>query len=159
MKNLTPNIGITAPDRKKVAEALKVTLADTYVLYTKTQVFHWNVTAREFYMFHKMFEAQYEELSDAVDQIAERIRSLGEFTQMGLKDLLSNATLEEAKEIPNVEDMLVELLNGHEHLIQKGRDVIKLAEEAGDDGTADFITAKIEEHEKTAWMLRSSIEG
>lgn len=150
-------IGLSDDARQAVIDQLKVMLANNYVLYTKTQVFHWNVQGKRFHMLHKMFEEQYETLSEANDDIAERIRSLGNYTPLSLKSLVDLATLQEADAVVSDDQMVAALLNDHQAMCEHARKVISVAEEQGDDGTADFVTARLEEHEKTAWMLRSSL--
>lgn len=148
------NIGLDENARKAVAASLSQTLADTYALYMKTHGYHWNVTGPQFHTLHIMFEEQYREMWTALDEIAERVRALGEFAPNG--QAMANLTaIEDAEdEPPAAEDMVKRALAGHETLIQRARDGLAVAEEAGDAASADLLTVRIQTHEKTAWMLR-----
>lgn len=151
------NIGINKSNISKVVSILSNYLADSYFLYFKTHGFHWNVTGMFFQPLHKLFDEQYNSLFSSLDEIAERIRSLGEYvpaTYIQLKDL---TCLKELKDIPKDMEMLKVLAEDHETIIRNLRTWIDEVTAAGDVGTADFLTARIEEHEKTAWMLRSHL--
>lgn len=150
------NTGIAESARKEIAEGLARLLADTYTLYTKTQGYHWNVTGSMFRSLHLMFEEQYVELRDAVDEVAERIRALGypapgSFTMMaGLTSIPDDKGTTEALE------MVRQLAEGHESVIRTARDLLEAAEAGGDVATEDLVTQRIQVHEKTAWMLRAT---
>jgi starvation-inducible DNA-binding protein len=153
------DIGIPEAERAKIAEGLTRVLADTYTLYLKTHNYHWNVTGPMFNTLHTMFEVQYNELWMAVDEIAERIRSLGEYapgTYAAYADLTS---IEDDTGVPKAEAMLVNLVKGHEAVARTARAVFPLAEEASDEPTADLLTQRMQASEKTAWMLRSMLES
>ena len=152
------NIGIDEKDRKKIADGLSHVLADTYTLYLKTHNFHWNVTGPMFNTLHLMFEGQYTELSAAVDLIAERIRSLGVFAPGSYADFAKLTTIKEAKGVPEAQEMIKQLVEGHEAITRTARKVFPLAAEVDDEATADLMTQRIQLHEKTAWMLRSMLE-
>lgn len=152
-----PNIGLSEEITLKVTDLLKKLLANTYVLYTKTQVSHWNVEDPRFHSLHEMFEEQYEQLAEAVDEIAERIRALGIKSPLGLKQLLEHASIQEYVSDLSADQMLEALLSDHEHISRQLREGVRTCADLGDDGNADFMTARMEEHEKTAWMLRSSL--
>lgn len=153
------NIGISAADCKKISEDLSHLLADTYILYLKTQNFHWNVTGPHFHDLHKMFEEQYEELAGAVDVIAERIRALGAETPATFAQFSKLTSIKEAQSKTKAPEMLRQLLADHEQIIRKIREMFAAAEKAGDEGTADLYAQRAREHEKTAWMLRSTCES
>jgi len=157
MKTLTPQTGLSEEHRKNIVERLQILLANTYVLYTKTQVFHWNVEGLLFHSLHEMFEEQYEQLAEAVDEIAERMRMLGAKTPNGLQALLSVATLKESPADLKSPEMIQALLDDHEQLCRQLREDIEVADEMDDVGTEDFLTARLQAHEKLAWMLRSSV--
>ncbi|MCB2096604.1 MAG: DNA starvation/stationary phase protection protein [Parvularculaceae bacterium] len=151
------NTGLDANARKSVAEALNGVLADTYVLYQKTHAYHWNVTGPQFPALHVMFEQQYREMWAALDEIAERVRALGAFAPASGKAFASLASIESAEaEPPKAVDMLKNLLEGHEALIRRARQALETAEEAGDVASEDLLTQRVQIHEKTAWMLRST---
>lgn len=152
------DIGISEKDRKKIADGLSRFLADTYTLYLKTHYFHWNVTGPQFRTLHLMFEEQYNELWTAVDQIAERIRSL-DFPAPGTYSEFAKLTsIEESNGVPHAQDMIKALVSGHEAVVRTARSVFPIAEKASDEATADLLTQRLQIHEKTAWMLRSLLE-
>ena len=109
---MKPNIGIADKDRQAVAEILNTLLSDEYVLYTKTRNFHWNVTGLQFNDLHKFFEAQYEELDDIVDEVAERARALGARAFGTLEEFRENTRLKETPgTVPAAKEMIAELLS------------------------------------------------
>lgn len=142
---------------KKITDELSILLANTYILYTKTQKFHWNVVDERFYMLHKLFEEQYEELAEATDTIAERIRMLERKTPATLKEFLELATIKETDSYPNGQQMVRILLNDHETIIREIRSKIEVFNEMGDEGSGDLLIQRIRAHEKTAWFLRSHL--
>ena len=152
------DIGITKKDRETIAKNLSRLLADTYSLYLKTHSFHWNVTGPMFNTLHLMFETQYNELWTAADVIAERIRALdvyapGSYTQFGKLTAIAEET-----GVPDWKGMVQQLVDGHETVARTARDVFKAADKADDQPTADLATQRMQEHEKTAWMLRSLLK-
>ena len=152
------DIGISAKDRKKIADHLSRLLADNYSLYLKTHSFHWNVTGPMFNSLHVMFETQYNELWLANDVIAERIRALdvmapGSYSQFG-----KLTSIREEPGVPEWKDMVAQLVEGHETAARTARETIKVAGKADDQPTADLATQRVEAHEKTAWMLRSLLK-
>ena len=150
------NIGIGEKGRKEVTGILNRILSAEYVLYTKTRNFHWNVTGPRFNDLHKFFEAQYEELDDIIDEVAERARALGERSFGSLAEFLAASIVKEpARKNLKDHEMLQELLSDHETLIGDLRSQLELCESSGDMGTNDFLTGVMEQHEKMAWMLRS----
>ena len=152
------NTGIAEPARKEIAEGLAHLLADTYTLYVKTHTYHWNVTGPMFRALHTMFEEEYLELADAVDEIAERIRALGHLTPAGYGDLGALSSVADDTDFPVAMEMVRRLAIGHEAVVKTARGVVAAAEEAGDVASADLATQRIHIHEKTAWMLRSTAE-
>lgn len=143
---------------QKIAEELSHFLADTYVLYLKTQNFHWNVKGPDFYSLHKMFEEQYEELADAVDEIAERIRALGYHTPASFAQYSQLTSIKEERGELSAENMIEKLMKDHETLSQHASHMIPKAQKAHDEGTADLLIQRLKAHDKTAWMLRSSLK-
>jgi starvation-inducible DNA-binding protein len=154
-------IGIPGRNREAVVRQLNDLLSDEYVLYTKTRNYHWNVVGPQFNDLHKLFEAQYEALNDIVDEVAERVRTLGGWSRATLAEFAKSARLKEHPgEYPDAKGMIANLLADHEAVIQTLRaDVAACAEKFGDIGTSDFLTGLMEQHEKTAWMLRSMLQG
>ncbi|MEE9139548.1 MAG: Dps family protein [Alphaproteobacteria bacterium] len=152
------DIGIAQKDRRQIAKGLSKVLADTYTLYLKTHNFHWNVKGPLFNTLHLMFEQQYNELALAVDQIAERIRALGEPAPGSYAEFAKLASVKEAKGVPKAEEMIRQLVQGNEAVVKTARKVFPAAERANDESTADLLTQRMQTHEKTAWMLRSMLE-
>jgi starvation-inducible DNA-binding protein len=151
------NIGIDEQDRQKIAEGLSRLLADSYTLYLKTHNYHWNVKGPLFNTLHQMFEVQYTELAAAVDEIAERIRALGEPAPGSYKAYAQLTSIEEEESVPDAEQMIRQLLKGQETVARTARSVIGAAEAANDEPTADLLTQRMQVHEKNAWMLRSMV--
>lgn len=152
------SIGIAKKDREQVATHLSKLLADTYSLYLKTHSFHWNVTGPQFNSLHAMFETQYNELWLAADEVAERIRTLDVFAPGSYSQFSKLSSIKEESGVPEWKDMVSQLVEGHEIAAATARDTIKAADSAGDEGTADMVTGRLKEHEKTAWMLRSLLK-
>lgn len=153
------NIGIPDGDRKTIADGLSRLIADTYTLYLKTHNFHWNVTGPMFQTLHLMFETQYNELALAVDLIAERIRALGHPAPGTYKQYAALTKIAEETNIPAAHDMIRLLVEGHETVARTAREIFPAAEKGNDEATLDLLTQRIQLHEKTAWMLRSLLEG
>jgi starvation-inducible DNA-binding protein len=152
------DIGISAKDRKEIADGLARLLADTYTLYLKTHNFHWNVTGPMFNTLHLMFEAQYNELALAVDLIAERIRALGYPAPGSYKAYAGLSSIKEADGVPSAKAMIAQLVKGQEAVVKTARSIFPAVERANDEPTADLLTQRMQVHEKTAWMLRSMLE-
>ncbi|MNL07575.1 DNA protection during starvation protein [compost metagenome] len=152
------NIGIEEKDRKAIAHGLSKVLADTYTLYLKTHNFHWNVTGPMFNTLHLMFEGQYTELALATDMLAERIRSLGVFAPGSYAEFGKLTSIKEAKGVPDSDEMINQLVLGHEAVARTARELFPVADKAADEATADLLTQRIQLHEKTAWMLRSLLQ-
>lgn len=151
------NIGITADNRKASAEAIMRLLADTYTLYLKTHGYHWNVEGPHFQQLHALFMEQYTEMWTASDELAERIRALGFFAPSSYAQMAKLATLEENEDTPpDWKTMVQTLAKGHEQVAKTAREVLRIAEEADDDATADVVAPRVTLHEKTAWMLRAT---
>ena len=152
------DIGINNEDRQQIADGLSKLLADTYTLYLKTHYFHWNVTGPMFNTLHLMFETQYTELALAVDLVAERIRSLGVYAPGTYAQFSKLTSINETVDVPKANDMIRELVAGHEAVCRTARSVFPAAEKASDQATSDLLTQRLQLHEKTAWMLRSLLE-
>lgn len=154
---MSVDIGVDKKDRAASIEALRNVLADTYALYFKTHGYHWNVTGPRFKALHELFMEQYTELWQALDELAERIRTLGEFAPASSEEISAYATIKPDNGVPDAEDMISNLVRGHETLAQVAKDGVKVAEEGDDAVTADLLTQRAAAAEKTAWMLRSSL--
>ena len=152
------DIGISETNRKLLADELSKLLADSYTLYLETHNFHWNVTGPMFQTLHLMFEQHYTELALAVDAVAERIRALGHYAPGSYAAFAKLSSVKVADGVPKATDMIKHLVAGHETVVRTARQVLVVAGEAGDDAT-DLATQRLQIHEKTAWMLRSLLEG
>ena len=154
-----PNIGISSNNRSSVAKLLNTLLADEYLLYVKTQNYHWNVTGLMFNDLHLFFGKQYNELSFIIDMVAERVRALGGHALGSMSSFIKNSRLkEQADTVPSDREMLRNLLNDHEAIIQVIRnDIDSSMNEFQDEGTANLLSDLITRHEKMAWMLRAYI--
>lgn len=152
------DIGIPEKSRREIAEGLSRLLADTFTLYLTTHNFHWNVTGPQFQTLHLMFETQYNELWTATDEIAERIRSLAEHAPGTYADFTELTSLTQPTGVPNANEMIRQLVHGHEMVAKTARDVFPAAEEGADEATLDMLVGRLQHHEKTAWMLRSMLE-
>ena len=150
------NIGISDKNRQAVAMALNQLLADEHILYNKTRNYHWSIEGPSFMEFHKLYEAQYDMLAESIDEIAERIRTIGHFAEGRLKEIVKLATLDEP-EAPTSQELQIQNLEAdHETMIMKLRKLIKdFDEKYKDIGSSDFVTGLLRQHEKMAWMLRS----
>lgn len=151
----TIDIGINQTDRTIIAEGLKRLLADSYTLYLQTHNFHWNVTGLRFRELHLMFEEHYTELAVAVDDIAERIRTLDVAAPGTYKEFASLSSIQEVDGVPSAEEMIKILVKSHESVVKTCRTVLKPAQEADDESTAALVSDRMRLHEKTAWMLRA----
>lgn len=157
----TVNIGIKSQNRQEVVKMLNQLLADEHVLYIKLRNYHWNVEGMYFQQLHALFEEQYDVLSAQIDDIAERIRSLGHYSPGSMKSFLEMSRLQESAHLGgNDRLMLQNILADHEMIIQVLRQDLEAAmDEFNDAGTSDFLTALMEAHEKMAWMIRAHLRG
>jgi len=158
MKTSSINIGINEKDRKKIADGLSRVLADTYTLYLKTHNFHWNVTGPMFQTLHLMFMTQYNEIWMAVDTVAERIRALGYPAPGSYKEFAALTSIKDSSGTISAKEMIKQLVAGQEAVTRTARELLPVAEAAGDQPTVDLLSARMEVHEKNAWMLRSLLE-
>ena len=151
------HLGLKKEVQKEVGEALNNFLADTYALYLKTQNFHWNVAGPNFFALHLLFEKHYEEMADAVDEIAERVRSLGLYVESSFSTFQRRTQIKDSKQVVSAETMILELLEGHEAISRMGRPLIHRFQELSDDVSSDLLIKRLSFHEKAAWMLRSHL--
>ncbi len=154
---LPADTDVPADSRKLIAEGLRAALASSYVLYHKTQGFHWNVTGPLFYSVHKLTEAQYEDLADAIDAVAERIRALGAPATMGLKQYVTMSAVDDVDTFPDTGGMVEQLAKDNLTVADQLRETVQLAEGANDVYTADLLTGRIGVHEEAAWMLNAIV--
>jgi starvation-inducible DNA-binding protein len=153
------NIGISESNKQSVADELSKILADEYVLSAKTKNAHWNIESKDFYEKHKLFEAQYIQLDEMIDSVAERIRVLGHYAPGTLALFLGLTRLSEMnREKNDGQGYIHELLEDHETVIMNLRENIeKFQDKYHDAGSCDFITGLMEAHEKMAWFLRAHL--
>lgn len=153
------HIGLDSKVRGLAVKRLSAILADQHVLYVKTRNFHWNLTGHRFHTLHEFFEKQYDHLALAIDKTAERIRMMGHGSPGSMKEFLAIATL---KELPgalvNGDVAIAALRDDHEAAAREVRRAVDELDEAGDAGTADFLTDLLKAHEEAAWMLRSFLD-
>jgi len=149
--------GLPADQRQQLAEGLARVLANTYTLLGKTHGFHWNVTGPQFHSLHEMFQTQYEDLTDAVDELAERIRALGHFSPGSLSQFLKLTDIEDEHGVPDARSMISQLARDNETTNRSCKDLVTLAQDAGDTVTEDLMNGRMAYHEKAAWMLRASL--
>ncbi len=149
------NIGIDEAAREKIAGGMSRVLADTYTLYLMTHNFHWNVTGPHFRELHLQFEEQYTELAIAVDDIAERVRTLGYPAPGTYGQFAKLSSIEEVDGIPDAFEMVRLLAQGNETVVCTCREVLPVAQDANDESSVALISDRMRLHEKNAWMLRS----
>jgi len=144
---------------KDVMEKLPIVLADTYALYLKTQNYHWHVHGPQFKALHELFELHYRELAEAVDTVAERIVILGGRAPASFQQFEKLTTIKAGDPKLNANQMLTDLAKDHHTLVKDLNASLKLAQQAGDEGTAALLADRISAHEKACWMLNASRES
>lgn len=152
----------TTPAAKKdnrLVDQLNLVLADSYALMALTHLAHWNVEGSGFFQLHKAFEEQYEDLFEAVDEIAERIRALDDYAIGGLNNLARIAGMDELKSPMPQKDYAAALVVAHEKVVGDAVQLRNLAGESGDLETQDLMIKRIEWHQKTLWMLKSFLKS
>lgn len=140
----------------KVATELRKALTDTYSLYFKTQSYHWNVEGAHFHDLHILFEEQYTEMWNATDLLAERLRALGEYAPANHGEMISGSDINQDDKIPKANEMIENLIEGHEAVMRNLGNAFLVSQKNNDEVTADILSARMQSHEKTLWMLRSS---
>lgn len=148
--------GLDKDDRQNISMELEKILANIYVIYFKTLKLHWNVKSQNFKALHDLTEAQYLELSEAGDEVAERIRALGFYPPASMAKFIDLSDIDESDDNDTTSKMLEALIKDNEVIAKQLRNTIKIADELTDVGTSDLLTSRIKSHEKNAWMLRSS---
>lgn len=154
---MEPKIGITKKELESSNNCLTTVLANEVLLYTKTRKFHWNVSGNSFMELHKLFESQYTELEQIIDEVAERISKLGGKAIGTMQEFIDHSVLKENPKTADQKEMIQELLADHETVLKQLRDFIKEIGETQDYGTADFLTALLQKHEEKSWMLRKYV--
>lgn len=148
---------ITDEDSDKIAFSLNLLLADEYVLYSKTRNIHWNINAPDFYESHKLFENQYEALIEMINDIAQRVRSLGHFALDSMKDCMGNKPMcQNNHEFYNSKQIIQTLVNSHESIILVILDKIApIYYKYKEPGKADFVSGLMKQHAKMACTLKT----
>jgi starvation-inducible DNA-binding protein len=157
---MNTNIGIEENFLKEIAHEVSRILSDEFVLYVKTKNAHWNVEGVDFYNKHKFFEDQFEIIDDIIDDLAERIRTLGHYAPGTLKGFLQLTQLAEiSRENNDSTGYIKELLTDHESIIiHLRKNINRFANDFQDAGTSDLITGIMEQHEKMVWVLRAHLK-
>ena len=151
------NSGVAREDREALAERLSQALANSYLLYLKTQNAHWNVVGPLFYSVHKLTEAQYEDLAESIDELAERIRAIGFIAPGSFKQFNELSVLQEETDISDTGAMINTLAEDNETCSRLMREAVEEAEKVNDVKTADLLTERIGQHEENTWMLRALV--
>ena len=146
--------GVT--DTQDLARGLSEAVADTYRLVFKTHGYHWNVEGPLFFPIHQLTETQYDDMFAAADDLAERIRALGQLAPMSFGDLAQMSIVKDVKGVPSAKDMMDDLAKDHTAVARRFHDLIDVAEKHNDPVTADLVTSRASFHEKAAWMLRAT---
>lgn len=148
-------VGTNAPE---VAEALRGFVSDTYVLLAKTQAAHWNMRGPNFIGLHKLTEEQYTELFAAVDVLAERVRSIGSLAPNGVREMMDlSSTVRELERAPGTEEAVEILAADNAAMSRRARELAEQAEEQDDPATHDLLAARVDAHDKAAWLLRANL--
>jgi starvation-inducible DNA-binding protein len=152
------NIGISSESRKSVSDALQQLLADEFLLYTKYRNYHWNIKAPNFSELHTFYEEHYDDMAGMIDDVAERIRTLGHISKGRVADFLELSQLEEQDYTTIAGEQLTNLIQDHEIIIRYLRNCVTEFDETHNDiGSSDFAAELMEKHEKMRWMLDSFI--
>jgi starvation-inducible DNA-binding protein len=147
-----------AKKNTRIVDGLNLMVADTYALMGLTHLAHWNVEGADFFPLHKAFQEQYENLFEAVDEIAERVRALDAFAVGGLGTLASMAQLNEFKSPMPQKDYVAALIVAHEKVVDDAARTRDAAAESDDLESQDLMIKRIQWHEKTLWMLKSYLK-
>lgn len=149
----TDVIGLNAEQAQKVAEGLNQLLANFQIYYQNLRGFHWNVKGNRFFVLHAKFEELYNDAVEKVDELAERILTLGHTPLHSYAAYAKVASLKAVENVSDGDECLKAVLDNLSVLIGQEREILALAAEAGDDGTQDLLTPYISEQEKLVWML------
>jgi starvation-inducible DNA-binding protein len=159
IKKIKPNDGLNEEQREAMIGLLKTTLADQHVLYMKLRHYHWNITGPQFIALHELFEEQYDDIADKIDDTAERIRQYGDFAPGTLKAMIDLTRLTEDDTVPSAREMVANLVADHESVIRALREDIEVADDHDDVAVEDYLTGLLQDHQKMAWLLRAHLEG
>ncbi|MFI3278199.1 MAG: Dps family protein [Rikenellaceae bacterium] len=137
----------------KIVDALQELLANYQIHYTNLRGLHWNITGRQFFSLHEKFEELYNDASEKIDDIAERILALSGVPQNSFKDYLKSSTIEDVSAVACAESAVKIVLDGISILIEKEKEILSMANDASDDSTSAMMGDYIREQEKLVWML------
>jgi starvation-inducible DNA-binding protein len=151
-------IGLEATETKSLAEKLNTLLANYQVFYMNARGFHWNITGEKFFELHAKFEELYNDLVVKVDEVAERILTLGHTPLHTFSDYTALSTVKEAKNISNGKEAMQNILEAFRTMIALQREIADAAGEAGDEGTSALMSDYIREQEKSVWMYSSYLK-
>ncbi|MGM0832227.1 DNA starvation/stationary phase protection protein [Halomonas qinghailakensis] len=150
-------IGLKKASASQVAKKLNELLANYQIFYMNVRGYHWNVKGRQFFQLHEKFEELYTDLLTKVDEVAERILTLGHQPVHAYSDYVKIAKIQEDKNVQDGETCVRGVLQGYQVLIELQRELLSLASNAEDEGTAAQAGDYIREQEKTVWMLTSHL--
>lgn len=156
-KNLNA-IGLDSKQAKQLAVKLNALLANYQLFYMNTRGFHWNITGEKFFELHLKFEELYNASQLKIDEIAERILTLGETPVHSYSDYLKTSGIAEAKGISKGEDAVRNILDSFRSLLEMEREILALAGAAGDEGTSALMSDYIREKEKQVWMYSAFLK-
>jgi len=154
---LSPDSPMSADQRREIADMVANVLADEYRMFVNTQGLHWNVEGPLFYSLHKLTEAQYRELFESIDALAERIRALGLPAPQSFKDFADRSILNDLPKDAELKARIEQMIADYERAVRRASLVVQLAETNGDIKTADLLTERVGVYEENAWMLRATI--
>lgn len=154
-KTAKNHIGLDTKQSAKLSEALNVLLANYQVLYMNVRGYHWNITGPHFFELHVKFEETYNDLLTKVDELAERILTLGSQPSHAFSAYLKSASIKEDVNVTDDKATLRGLLDGYAILLQQQREILALAADAGDEGTSSLMSDYIKEQEKQIWMINA----
>lgn len=157
MKATAANPSKTKSDTRLV-DSLNLVLADSYALMALTHLAHWNVEGPDFFELHKAFQEQYENLFEAIDEIAERVRALDAYAIGGLNKLARTANMEEFGSPMPQKDYVASLIVAHEKVMDDAKATRDMAGERNDLETQDLMIGRLQWHQKTVWMLKSVLK-
>ena len=151
----TNSIGLHEASASQLAERLNVLLANYQIFYMNVRGYHWNVKGQQFFQLHEKFEELYTDLLTKVDEVAERILTLGHTPVHAYSDYFKIASIEEDKDIHDGQSCVRGVLQGYQQMLELQREILSLASDADDEGTAAQVGDYIREQEKTVWMLNA----
>jgi len=142
----------------RLTDSVNLVLADSYALMALTHLAHWNIEGSNFFSLHKAFQEQYENLFEAIDEIAERVRALDTFAIGGLNKLARTAGMEEFSSPMPQKDYVAAMIVAHEKILDDAARTRDLAGEMQDLQSQDLMIKRLNFHEKTIWMLKSFLK-